>query len=50
MCMDTADDKDSIARELGWPDYGSAPAVVQNNIDDGLEPNVSDPFAFLEVE
>ena len=49
MTTNDIDDKDSIARELGWDSYDTAPDQVQRNIDSLIEgPFVEAPFAPLD--
>lgn len=47
MPSTTAEDKDSIARDLGWDSYADAPGIVQRNIDAKLDGIDDDPFWML---
>lgn len=43
----TTDERERIARGLGWASYDDAPHVVQNNIDSKIEGIDDDPFWML---
>jgi len=47
MCTNDPDDKDSIARELGWESFEAAPKPVQCQIEAGRVATIEDPMDFL---
>lgn len=47
MTPNDLDDKDSIARELGWESFDAAPHPVQCQIEAGRDADTEDPMAFL---
>jgi len=47
MTPNDPDDKDSIARELGWDSFDAAPKPVQLQIEAGREATIEDPMGFL---
>lgn len=47
MTPNDPDDKDSIARELGWESFDAAPHQVQCQIEAGRVATIEDPMALL---
>ena len=47
MTPNDPDDKDSIARELGWDSFEAAPNPVQCQIEAGRDADTEDPMALL---